>query len=116
MADAPNPERHDEEERRGETPFERVVLTMTDDPGLRPVLLVVVLIAGTFVSFGVILALRQANLFAMAGIAGLTLMTFAGIDGEIRAAKRITAGVWAIASVWIAAAAIGFTMVSLGAF
>ena len=52
----------------------------------------------------------------MAGIAGLTLMTFAGIDGEIRAAKRITAGVWAIASVWIAAAAIGFTMVSLGAF
>ena len=116
MTNAPERERRDEEETRGDTAFERVVLTLTDDPGLRPVLIVVVLIAGTFISFGVILALRHANLFAMAGIAGLVLMTFVGIDGEVRHAKRITAGVWAIASMWIAAAIIGFTMVSIGAF
>ena len=98
------------------TPLERVVRILAEDAALRPVLIVVVLTLGTFVAGGVLLALRSANLFAMAGIAGLVLMTFIAVDGEIRTARRMTLGVWAIASVWLAALAIGLTLVWIGAF
>ena len=47
---------------------------------------------------------------------GLVLMTFMALDGEIRTARRMTPGVWAIASVWLAAGAIALVLVSIGAF
>ena len=98
------------------TPLERAVRTLTSDAALRPVLIVVVLVLGTFLAGGVLLALGNRNLFAIAGVSALVLLTLLGIDNEVRQARRITAGVWAIASVWGAAALIGLTLLWIGAF
>lgn len=94
----------------------KAVLALAGDAALRPVLIVVVLITGTVVAGGVLLALRAANIFAMAAVAGMALMTFAALDGEIRTARRVTPGVWAIASIWLAAALVGSALVAIGAF
>ena len=98
------------------TPLERVVRELIDDPALRPVLIVAVLILGTFLAGGILLALRGANLFAMAGIAGAVLMTAIAVDDEIRTTRRMTLGVWALASIWLAAALVALTLVRIGAF
>lgn len=98
------------------TPLERAVRTLAEDTALRPVLIVVVLVLGTFVAGGLLLALRAANLFAMAAIAAMVFLTLLVLDGEIREARRVTLAVWAIASVWVAALAIAALFVSIGAF
>ncbi len=98
------------------TPLERVVRVLIDDPALQPVLIVAVLILGTFLAVGILLALRGANLFAMAGIAGAVLMTAIAVDDEIRTTRRMTLGVWALASIWLAAALVALTLVRIGAF
>ena len=89
---------------------------LIEDIALRPVLIVVLLILGTFVAAGVLLALGNRNIFAMAGIAGLALLTTFAVDNEIRSARRVTLGVWAIAGVWLAAAAIGTLLFKIGVF
>lgn len=98
------------------TPLERAVRALVSDVALRPVLIVVVLVLGTFVAGAVLLALGGGNIFAMAALAGMALLTAMAIDGEIRSTRRMTLGVWAIASVWLAAALIGFVLSAIGAF
>lgn len=98
------------------TPLERAVRVLISDAALRPVLIVVVLILGTFVGGAVLLALSGGNLFAMAGLAGMVLLTAMAIDGEVRSTRRITLGVWAILSVWFAAALVGAVLSTIGAF
>ena len=98
------------------TPLERAVRVLVGDAALRPVLIVVVLILGTFVAGAILLALDNRNIFAMAGLAGMALLTAMAIDGEIRSARRMTLGVWAIASIWLAAALISVVLSAIGAF
>ena len=98
------------------TPLERMVRVLVEDAALRPVLIVIVLILGTFVAGDVLLALGSRNVFALVGLAGLVLLTLLAIDNEVRSARRVTLGVWAIASIWVAAAVVGATLRAIGAF
>ena len=67
------------DDEQSTTPLERILRPLVEHPALRPLLIVVVLILGTFVAGGVMLALRNRNLFAMLGIAALVLLAGLGV-------------------------------------
>ena len=104
-----------EEDRPDLGAADRIVRTLASDPTLRPLAIVILLIAGTFLAGAVLVALRARNLFAIAGLFLLVLMTLHVLDGARRQGGMLPT-TWALVAVWVTTAAIAIGLSRLGVF
>lgn len=77
-----------------------------EDPGLWPVLVVLVLVASTLGASLVVLAVQDRRIPAMAALALLVGVTLFGLDSDIRR-RSLGRGAKLVISVWVLALAAG---------
>lgn len=111
MPDDPNKDENDETPRG----FEEHLLVYVRDASLWPVLTVVVLIAGTLGASVIIYALELRDLFALAAISLLLVMSGHALWGDIRA-RRLGAASWITATLWGASLGIAALARMIGVF
>jgi hypothetical protein len=98
-----------------ESAIDRVLLEYVRDPGLWPVLVVLVLVAATLGATLLLFALRLHNLFALTALAIALVMSAGGLEPSVRA-RRLRAAGGFVLGFWAASAALAAGLVALGAF
>lgn len=105
------------DDERDEIPqgLEQHLLVYVRDPGLWPVLAVVVLIAGTLFAAVLVYALALHNLFAMAALAVLLVASGHALLGELRE-RRFGLPGWIVVGLWLSGIAVALASRAAGIF